>query len=240
MAIVKISAYLSAVFLTITITDHQRNVRYLNWPGSVEPLTLWQAQPISIENTIGVVTLNDKRQDDPKSTVQIFNEDGGIWYEFSFYDDNPDHPFDHSRKDFEPFAFHLDYFLLAFKCVGEDANRYEVIVNETTGLRKFIKKSDNTFKLQTWEDHILSLFAVDFDRAKNRLRNAPTIHAALVSASEDAFFHPVKIEGNWLKVSWDVSETEGVKNTKVKKKIGYGWVKWKEGNNIIIELYYLD
>lgn len=58
MVIVKISAYLSAIFLTITITGHQINVRYPNWPGSVEPLTLWQAQPISIETIIEVVTLN--------------------------------------------------------------------------------------------------------------------------------------------------------------------------------------
>src|SRR5262249_34731698 len=241
MVIAKISVYLFAIFLAIKITNYQRNAGHLNSSTSTKLSTRWRAQTTSIENTIGVVTLNDKEPDDSEnSTVKLFNENGSIWYEFSFDEDDREHPFDPARTDFSPFAIHLDYFLLVFKCVGEDANRFEVIVDETTGARKFIRKSDHTFKYQTWEDHILNLFAVDFDRAKNRLRNAPSIRAVPVQAPKDVFFHPVKIERNWLRVRWDVSETEGVKSIRGKKKIGYGWIKWKEGNNIIIEFYYLD
>jgi len=239
MVIAKISVYLFAIFLAIKITNYQRNAGHLNSSTSTKLSTRWRAQTTSIENTIGVITLSHEDPDHSHTwTTKLFNEDGGIWYEFSFYDENRDHPFDPSREDFRPFAFHLDYFLLVLKCVGEDANRFEVIVNEKTGLKKFVRKNDRAFKYQTWEDHVLDQFAVDFDESNNPLRSMLSMHARLVQAPKDVFFHPVKIERNWLRVRWDVSETEGVKSTRGKKKIGYGWIKWKEGNNLIIELLY--
>ncbi len=57
MVIVKGSAYLSAVFLTITITSHQRNTRYLNSPGSIKPSTRGRAQATSNAIILREVTL---------------------------------------------------------------------------------------------------------------------------------------------------------------------------------------
>src|SRR5215467_9892516 len=234
MIIAKISVSLLTVISAITITSHQRIARHLTSSSSITQTTPGRAQTVSIENTIGVITLSHEDPDHSHTwTAKLFNEDGSIWYEFSFYDENRDHPFDPSRVDFRPFAFNLENFLLVFKCVGEDANRFEVIVNEKTGLKKFVRKNDRAFKYQTWEDHVLDQFAVDFDESNNPLRSMLSMHARLVQAPKDVFFHPVKIERNWLRVRWDVSETEGVKSTRGKKKIGYGWIKWKEGNNII-------
>ena len=203
MGIVKLLTCLLGLFLAVASTDNQRDSTSLNTSRSVRLSTPEPAQTIldenSIKNTIGVITLNDKQESDSKDIVQIYNQDGGLWYEFSF-DDDSDRKFDGSNLDFRPFAFHQDYYLIVLKCVGADASRYEVIVNESTGLRKYVRKNDRTFMFQTWEDHILHLTFVGFDQATNPLMNAPTLRGRRVRAPKDitdVFFQPVKIEGNW-------------------------------------------
>ena len=199
MGIVKVLTCLFGLFLAVASADNQRHSMVLNTSRLVGLSTSGQAQTIidqnSIKNTIGVITLNDQRiENRDKDIIQIYNQDGSLWYEFSFYDDS-DRKFDGSNLDFRPFAFHQDYFLIVLKCVGADANRYEVVVNESTGLRKYVRKNDRTFMFQTWEDHILHhLPFVGFDQSTNPLRIAPTLRGRRVRVPKDTdlFFEPVK------------------------------------------------
>lgn len=191
------------------------------------------AETKSLKNTIGVVALNEKANNKARK-LQFFNEDGSVWYEFSFYDDDVNGSSAQSKSEFQPFAFHRDYFVLALKCVGKDANRFQVVVNESTGLTKFIRRRDNTFKFQTWQAHILDLFAVGFDRSNNPLRAGPGERAGpLTLPPSDATFQPVQIKGNWLKVRWNVSGDH-------KGKVRYGWVKWKQDGELLIERFYFS
>lgn len=183
----------------------------------------------SIKNTKGLIVLSDRYG--KNDFVRIYNEDGSLWYKFTFYYEDSGGQFE-ENENFRAFAFHRDYFLLALKCVGEDKNHYEVIVNEENGLKKFVKKGDLTLKFETWEEHILKLFAVGFDREKNPLRETPEGQAKIVELPNKVTFHPVKIEGEWLKVSWDVA--------KHGDNAGSGWVKWKENQKILVELFHIS
>lgn len=191
-----------------------------------------QSQKTDVENSLGVVSLNEKGYGKDKF-IHIYNQDGGIWYRFTYYYDGSDGKFEYANENFNPFAFHPDYFVLALKCVGEDENRYEVIVIEETGLKKFVRKDDATLKFETWEKHILKTFAVDFDREQNPLRETPEGQVKDFVLPKEATFHPVEVNGEWLKIRWDSSK-KAVKNDK------FGWVKWKENNKILIELFYFS
>jgi len=68
--------------------------------------------------------------------VRFYNEDGSLWYEFTFYYDDSDGKFEYANENFNPFAFHPNNFLLDLKSRGEDGNRYEVVVNEETGWKQ--------------------------------------------------------------------------------------------------------
>ncbi len=81
---------------------------------------------------------------------------------------------------------------------------------------------------------IINVFAVDFDRSLNPLHDHPSESAKTVRVPREVFIHPVEIKGNWLKV-----RLEDVDSSKFKVK-GYGGVKWKENNKLIIELFSLD
>jgi len=222
------------LFSTDVRTDLLGRSKALNVSGSAVAPTLGDKN--SLENTIGVITLNKKSHTKARG-LQFFNEDGSLWYEFSFYGDDADHSLDRAKIEFQPFSFHRDYFVLALKCVGKDANRFQVVVNESTRLTKFIRRRDENFKFQTWNEHILDLFAVGFNAANNPLRTRPgETGNAVQLPSDEVTFHPLQIKGNWLKVSWNVSDDRKGKD----KKVRYGWVKWKQNSKLLVELFYFS
>ena len=182
---------------------------------------------IHLDNSVGIITLTDKytRQD----TVKIYNEDGSLWYKFSYFYDDSDGEFDYYNKNFSPLAFHPDYFLLALKVTRIEKNRYEVLVNENTELYKYIKKEDSFLKYESWKDHVLNVYAVDFEAEKNPLRKEPNIQATQIPYISDNFYQPKRIDGNWLQVIW-----------KEKQDTSSGWIKWKENRQLLIEPIYLN
>lgn len=200
-----------------------------NRTNAQSELQTGQADKTSIKNTKGLIVLSDRYR--KNEFVRFYNDDGSLWYEFTFYYDDKDGKFEYENDNFAPFAFHQDYFLLALKCTGEDKNRYEVIVNEDTGLKKFVKKDDPALKFQSWEDHIKGAFAVKFDQVENQLRESPEGKVKNANLPEDVTFHPVQVNGEWLKVRWDGSQQP-------KKNAGSGWVKWRDDSQLLVELFY--
>lgn len=186
----------------------------------------------SIKNTKGLIVLSDKYG--KNDFIRFYNEDGSLWYEFTYYYDDKDGEFEYANENFAPFAFHQDYFSLALKCVGEDKNRYEVIVNEETGLKKFVRKNDTALEFETWEEHILKTFSVVFDEKENSLRETPNGKLKEVERSKIDRFAAVEVKGDWLKVKWN---TENNPNND-SRKTDFGWVKWKADEKLIIELFY--
>jgi hypothetical protein len=236
IGVAKVPVVFVALFSGIVYPDLLRQSRGLNASSSITIMGSTQGgvKDGSIEHAIGVITLD--RKTGKERRIQIFNDNGSLWYEFSFYSADGDRKFDQAKVDFRPFAFHPDYFILALKCVGKDASRFKIVVNETTGLTKFIRKNDHALKFQTWREHILDLFAVGFDPSKNPLRIAPTGRAKAVRLPQDGTFHPLQMNGKWLKIRWNASGERKDKG----KKIGYGWVKWKENHRLLIEFFYFS
>lgn len=182
---------------------------------------------IEIDNSIGVITLSDEYS--KQDTIKIYNEDGSMWYKFSYFYDDSDGEYDYYNQNFNPLAFHPDYSLLALKVSGIEKNKYEVIVNENTRLKKYIKKEESFLEYENWEEHILNVYAIDFDAEHNPLRKEPNKQANQIPYISDNFYRPRRIEGNWLQVTW-----------KEKQNTHSGWLKWKEDGKLLIELIYLN
>ena len=203
-------------------------------PNSItqEALTSVQQEFDTIRNTIGLIVLNEQGYG-KEDFIHFYNEDGSLWYKFTYYYDESDGKFEYANDDFRPFAFKVDYFVLALKCIGKENGRYEVIVNDGTGLRKYVKANDPVLKLETCEEHILNVFAVNFNREENPLLEAPRGQVKKAALSK-APFHPVEVKGEWLKVKWDTSY--GTERNE--PRYDFGWIKWKEGDRLLVELLY--
>jgi len=188
-----------------------------------------KGQASATANSLGLIVLSKSYSN--KNFIHIYNEDGSLWHKFSFYYDDSAGKFEYANESFRPFAFHPDYFLLALKCVRKDTGRYEVIVNEETGLKKYVKADDPSLKFETWEDHILKVFAVGFNRKQNPVLNAPQGRVKKVS-TPDAPFHPVEVRGEWLKIKWEAANQ--------RTKYGSGWIRWRRGERLLVELFYIS
>lgn len=203
--------------------------------GSLPPLLLLLTFCVGVEaaqrtttgKSLGLVVLSEKYPE--KGFIRFYNEDESLWYEFTFYYDDSDGKFEYANESFSPFAFSPDYFLLALKCVGKEAGRYKVIVNEETGLKKYVKADDPSLKFEAWEEHVLGLFSVDVNWKENPLLEAPRGRAKKVAAKVRPL-HPVAVRGEWLKVKWPVAESG--------EKYDFGWVRWRRGERLLVEFFY--
>ena len=178
-----------------------------------------------IEGSIGVVSVVDNITE--QDTIRFFDKEGSLWYEFSFFYDDSDGKFDYPNDNFKPLAFHPDNFLLALKVIDTTGNRYKVLINEKISIKKYLKRNQDFLLFQSWEEHILSVFSVGFDEVSNPLQESPLESSKKVYYDKDEFYHPSQIKGDWLQVKWG---SEG--------DWEYGWIRWKDGEKLLVELYY--
>lgn len=188
-----------------------------------------------IEGAKGLLVLADG-YDKPNDFLRFYDEDKSLWYEFTFYYEDSDGKFEYENGEFSPYSFHQDYFLLALKYVAEDANRFRVIVNDKKDLQKYVNKADKNLKFETWEEHILKTFAIEFKENENPLRETPNGKIKKVEFSKIDRFGAVEFEGEWLKVEWDTESNPDNDPSKT----DFGWVKWKKGEKLLIEWFYLS
>lgn len=186
-----------------------------------------------IEGKKGLVVLADG-YNKPNDFLRFYNEDGSLWYEFTFYYDDSDGKFEYENDEFRPYAFHPDNFLLALKYLDEDASRFKVVVNEDKGLVKYVNKADKNLQFQTWEAHILKAFSIKFNEKENPLREMPDGKIKKFDYSNHQIFDAVEIQGEWLKVKWNTeSNTDSGQS-----KTDFGWIKWKQNEKLLISWSY--
>lgn len=203
-----------------------------NEASAREPLQGERVHEYQIGDALGVVVLNNSR-DGKNDYIRIYNEDGSLWHKLTFYDNEPA---GRTNVDFRPISFHQDYFVLALKCIGKSTGRFEVVVNEETGMKKYVRVDDPVLRFQTWEEHILQVYAVDFNWKDNPILEKPGGAVKSVGFVKGVTFRPVEVEGDWLKVRWDGIAQTGEKN----KNDNSGWIKWKKDGFILVELYYFS
>ncbi|HPQ09152.1 MAG TPA: hypothetical protein PK995_07985 [Bacteroidia bacterium] len=177
----------------------------------------------TIENTIGILKLNENYKNE---MITFFNLDNSVWYRFK-YCYGCDIEINDLEKKFIPYAYHIDYFIMILRVVKMDSGSFYVIVNEEQRLIKKINKN-NYFTFRNWKEHILNdVSSIDFDVNKNPVMEKPEENSKRVENVDGEFYFPVEIKGEWLKINW-------IKG----KKEYYGWIKWKNKNTLLIELYY--
>ena len=187
----------------------------------------------SIGGIKGLIVLGEE-YNKPNDLIRFYNEDGSFWYEFTFYYDDTDGDFEYRNDNFRPYSFHPDYFTLALKMSGETADRYEVIVNEETGLKKYVEKISTNLRFESWQDHILRTFAIEFDKTANPLRTSPNGVPRTDDLSTVDRFQADEIDGDWLRVKWDKEKNPNDDPALTDS----AWIRWRERDILLIEWFY--
>lgn len=114
--------------------------------------------------------------------------------------------------------------ILALDCLDITEKFYKVRLE--SGEIGFLEVSSGKVIFNTFEEHILNLFSIGFE-SENPPRKLASEKSSPLIYNSDNFFHPVKIEGDWLQVKWDINGNWN-----------YGWVRWKKDDTILIEFFY--
>lgn len=140
-----------------------------------------------------------------------------------------------------------DYGIMHFICLQATDKCYKVVVNYNT--IKYLPKSKG-YEFATWTDYIMQSFGIrrNKDNAKSHqpLRVSPTATADTLSISgKYEMFCPVEVKGDWVKAKFDCfynddnskHEGEPCQNyiSECKDPVT-GWIKWRDGNKVLIDI----
>lgn len=190
-----------------------------------------------LKGSIGLIVLSDRH--DVEDHIRIYNPDGSLWLKIIFTGDEgwitDTRESAYGTNGFKPIILDGDNGALVLKCAGQDKTRYEVFVDEEIGLKKYVKKDDKTFKFQTWEEYALGMFSIGFDEKTNPIRETPkgTEKTNVPEPLKETFFRPVEIKGEWMKIEWDKKPAAGSK-----AQTDSGWIKWRDSENLVVELFH--
>jgi hypothetical protein len=132
-----------------------------------------------------------------------------------------------------PEVLWLDYFQFNFRCKATAPGWLELIVNNENGMTLWVKRTKATLYL-TWEEYLKDMFGVD-RRAdyKQKIRKQPSDTADEIKYEGRDCFKVKSLKGNWI----EIISTDHCNDGNSKTKIITGWIKWREGDNLLINYY---
>ncbi len=134
--------------------------------------------------------------------------------------------YDSLKNRISEIALTDEYQILKLRCLKKDGMYYKVRLDDNS--IGYVPNNPDLIAFQTWEQHLLKVFCVGFNPKDNPLRQGPSATAATGPPyTDDNFYHPHKVQGDWLQVSYGYDD-----NAK------YAWIKWKENNRLLVEFYY--
>ena len=121
----------------------------------------------------------------------------------------------------------LDYGIIMFKVLGYGDDFLKVETNRQTKQFNYVDKTQGRFI--TWPEMLLSVFSLEpldkrLDKRSQTIHIKPLPHSSKVLIEYD-FLKPLLIEGEWMYVKL---VDDGLREK------GKGWIRWKEGNQLLI------
>jgi len=201
----------------------------------------------TVFKSIGILMIND---DDTPDFI-LFNPDGSQYLDVSYTNDSFELNnlkiglYDVERTStnlsdsfgFNPYSFYPETGnLIYFKCIGATKSFYLVLVNDNPLDYKLLSTSNPYFSFQKWEDHVFKSF-IYFDLSETPFHVYPNSPEKQFLSHEyvgDDGFDALEIQGEWMKVGCKLgcTECESLKGFT-------GWIKWRDGYNLLIDLRYI-
>lgn len=139
---------------------------------------------------------------------------------------------------FKPLHVHLDYFIFDFQCSDYGEDWIQVVVNEETNLKYWIRNT-TVFKFTSWEDFISNVIGIrPLDEKNNPILTKPNVDAPKCVKQPIDCLMPVEVVGDWMKVKLEPAVCD--KTFEMEEEQNFeGYIRWKKGNKLIIDYFLL-
>ena len=167
---------------------------------------------------------NDKK---PNRTIQFFNDETISSWNIRDLDKH--------AKWLKPEILQLDYSQFVFRCITVQDDWFNVMVNNETEETLWLKKNKWT-TFSNWENFLKEMFGVArLTNQQQKIRTLPTEDAEEIIYKGQDCFQVKSMKGDWIEIyTADYCDKH---NTDIKTKIKSGWIKWREGNKLLIEYF---
>ncbi|NRS90367.1 hypothetical protein HNQ02_003307 [Flavobacterium sp. 7E] len=142
---------------------------------------------------------------------------------------------DQQKEWLKPEILWLDYSKFVFRCVRIEDNWLKVIVNNETEETLWLEKSELTTFID-WENYLKNMFGVArLSDQKQKIRSLPTDDSEEIIYQGNDCFQVKAMKGDWIQIF--TAEYCDANYTDSKTKIKSGWIKWRQGNKLLIEYF---
>ncbi len=168
--------------------------------------------------------------------ISILNKDGSVWMNFNFIKERnlvlgewteEKQALSQIKHHIKPLEFSLESMRLHLRVLEIENDYYKVEL--TDEVYKYISIDDN-WKLREWGQHIVENVAIiGFESDLIPIYSEPNETSKILNESGriNPQIFPIDLKNDWLKIKYTCGETEYE-----------GWIKWRNGNKISVELYY--
>ena len=156
---------------------------------------------------------------------------------------------DEGHRGICPRFYGPEYGIMQFVCVDSTADAYKILTDYSTA--KYVtKKSGVEFK--TWTKYIMDSFGIRRERGADAdvpppIKREPSEASASITIPVGhEMFCPIEVRGDWVKVKYDcfynleqnLHEGEPCHNFIGECDVPLtGWVRWRKGNKLLIEIF---
>ena len=126
--------------------------------------------------------------------------------------------------------YYPDYWIIIFDGYPIKDGKYKVFINDTI---YFLEHVEGFTAFEEWETHIKRTF-VSTDKF-NPIRETPSNKGMIISDLdyENLNFVVLSVNDDWINIECDMY-CEGCPDGQLVR----GWVKWREGDKLLVKLYY--
>jgi len=177
---------------------------------------------VDINQTKEIRVFANKEEKEPEKAIRLVKLNGDIIIEEKDY-----------SKWLKPESVWLDYSQFLFRFTKIEGDWIQIIINNDSGGKKWIKKSTNLKNIY-WDKFLIDNTTAIGTPISIEIKIAPSTESKTLrrSSTKDCF-EAVEIKGDWLKIKTN----ETLECNEHPEPIKSGWIKWKSDNKLIIDYF---
>lgn len=140
-----------------------------------------------------------------------------------------------------PFYFKPDYGLCYFICLEKNKDYFKILINDKD--EGFLKNDKGKY-FKTWESLLINVIVERLDIKANPLKSKPSDNAVTITSQNEItvdrleVIEVIEVNGeHWINVSF--SKSGKVRCEKGVPDCGEGWIKWKRGDKLLVNILLL-
>jgi len=182
---------------------------------------------------LGIVAIDDTY--DVKKIVTVYKDKGlkTKIEDFKLYG---------QLKNVWPYYFKPDYGLCYFVCLEKNKDYFKILVNDN---EEGFLANDRDKYFKTWDSILINAGIERIDLKTNPLKLKPADNAEAINLGYEIKVDRLEVDDvieingeHWIKVSYSISGK--VPCDKGTSDCGRGWIKWKTGDKLLINILLLD